>query len=48
LHAALAALLDDEAQRRRLGEAASRRAQALTWGRSAAQFRALLDKLEAA
>jgi glycosyltransferase involved in cell wall biosynthesis len=48
LHAALAALLDDEAQRRRLGEAASRRAQALTWGRSATQFRALLDKLEAA
>ena len=48
LHEALAALLDDEAQRRRLGEIALQRAGALTWERSARQFRALLDKLEAA
>jgi glycosyltransferase involved in cell wall biosynthesis len=48
LQTALTALLDDEARRRQLGAAALRQAQALTWGRSAAQFLALLDKLEAA
>ena len=48
LRSALAALLDDEDGRRRLGETALLRAQALTWPRAAGQFRALLHKLEAA
>lgn len=48
LHAALATLLTDEDCRRRLGETALQRAQALTWPRAAGQFRALLDTLEAA